>query len=85
MGSPFSSSVKIRRSVELWNFTCRTMRLTIVLDDFHLGSAQVVLIAEPSRILVGVEHDQLRIAVDLDAPDVLGLMGNLAEQNGWKI
>lgn len=61
------------------------MRLTIVLDDFHLGSAQVVLIAEPSRILVGVEHDQLRIAVDLDAPDVLGLMGNLAEQNGWKI
>lgn len=56
-----------------------------MFNDLHLRSSQVVLIAKPPRVLVGIMHDRSRVAINFYASDVLSLVWYLTEEDRYKV
>lgn len=56
-----------------------------MFNNFHLWSSQIVLITEPTCILVSIMHNRLWIAVHFDAPKVFSLLWNLTKEDRYKV
>lgn len=60
-------------------------KLTVVFDDLDFRRTEIILIAKPSRVLIGIVNNGARVAVDFNASNVLGGVGNLPEKNRCKV